>query len=225
MPSVKAVPAQNPSPHSAQRSDRGNRTRQIILDAAATLFADKGFKATGVRDIAAAAGVNQALVSYHFGGKGALYHEILAEAVDHAAQLAVTTDLAGAEYPERELVRIFATAMASRRHLAPMILREQLDPEQLLERKSLTKMLGFMELTEAVLEQIPLREDARKYDPQIVHLCVVGPLIHFLVATRVREAAAQQVARPVTTPGLDEFVETLGDMLCHALRPPDEGSN
>ncbi|QLC23217.1 TetR/AcrR family transcriptional regulator [Parasphingopyxis sp. CP4] len=225
MPNVWAVPVQSPSPQSAQRIDRGNRTRQTILDAAATLFADKGFKATGVRDIAAAAGVNQALVSYHFGGKGALYHEILAEAVDHAAQLAVTADLAHADYPERELVRIFATAIASRRHLAPMILREQLDPEQLLERKSLTKMLGFMELTEAVLEQIPLRKGARQYDPQIVHLCVVGPLIHFLVATRVREAAAQKVARPVTTPGLDEFVDTLGDMLSHALRPPNEGSN
>ena len=58
MPNVAAVPVQSPSPLTAQRNDRGNRTRQIIFDAAAALFADKGFKATGVRDIAAAAGVN-----------------------------------------------------------------------------------------------------------------------------------------------------------------------
>ncbi|MGP1353761.1 MAG: TetR family transcriptional regulator [Parasphingopyxis sp.] len=208
-----------PSTGTAPIADRATRTRRAIMDAAAKLFADKGFKATGVRDIAAAAGVNQALVSYHFGGKGALYHDILSEAVDHAAQLAGEADLDSADYPERELVRIFAAAMASRPHLGPMILREQLDPEQLLRPESLTKMLGFMALTEAVLAHIPLREEARRYDPQIVHLTIVGPLIHFLIATRVREAAAQKAARPVSLPTLDEFVETLGDMLSHALRP------
>lgn len=204
---------------------RGERTRRKIFDVAARLFADKGFKATGVRDIAAAAGVNQALVSYHFGGKGALYHEILAEAVDHAAQLAEAAELERAEHPEQALVRIFASAMASRPHLAPMILREQLDPEQLLRPESSTKMLGFMELTEKVLARIPLREGAKRFDPQIVHLTIVGPLIHFLVATRVREAAARQAKRHISTPGLDEFVTTLGDMLSHALRPPDTDLN
>ena len=203
----------------AAANGRGARTRRAIFEAAAKLFADKGFKATGVRDIAAKAGVNQALVSYHFGGKRALYHEILSEAVDHAVQLAETADLDGATYPERELVRVFASAMASRPHLGPMILREQLDPDQLLRPESLTKMLGFMGLTETVLARIPLREKARRYDPHIVHLTVVGPLIHFLIATRVREAAAQKAARPVSLPSLDEFVDTLGDMLSHALRP------
>lgn len=207
------------------RQPRGDLTRQAIFDEAAKLFASKGFKATGVREIAAAAGVNQALVSYHFGGKGALYHEILAEAVDHAAQLAEAAALESAEAPERELVRLFARAMASRPHLAPMILREQLDPKQLLRPESSTKMLGFMELTEKILARIPLREEAKAYDPQIVHLIIVGPLIHFLVATRVREAAARQASRPVTLPSLDEFVETLGDMLSHALRLPGEGIN
>lgn len=206
-------------------NDRGARTRRTIFDAAAQLFADKGFKATGVRDIAARAGVNQALLSYHFGGKGALYHEILAEAVDHAAHLAETANVDTAEFPEKALVRIFATAMASRPHLAPMILREQLDPEQLLRRDSVTKMLGFMELTERVLARIPLRDGAKDFDPQIVHLTIVGPLIHFLVATRVREAAARQASRPVTLPSLDEFSDTLADMLSHALRPPTPDSS
>src|SRR6218665_989929 len=47
-------------------------TRERILKAAAPLFAANGFEATGVRAIAAEAGVNIAAVNYHFGSKDAL---------------------------------------------------------------------------------------------------------------------------------------------------------
>jgi TetR/AcrR family transcriptional regulator, regulator of cefoperazone and chloramphenicol sensitivity len=211
----------NPQPERASQQGRTARTRQLIFDAAARLFASKGFKATGVRDIADEAGVNQALLSYHFGGKGALYHAILAEAVDHAASLAERTAIEQADYPERALVRVFAEALSSRPHLAPMILREQLDPEQLLDPGSSSKLLGFMGLTERMLQAIPLRPGARRYDPQIVHLICISPLIHFLIATRVREEAARTADMPITTPSLEEFVETHGDMLSHALRAAD----
>lgn len=40
-----------------------------IMDAAEKLFADKGFDGTSVRDIAEAAGVNLAMISYYFGSK------------------------------------------------------------------------------------------------------------------------------------------------------------
>ena len=47
-------------------------TRERILAAAAPLFAENGFEATGVRAIAAKADVNIAAVNYHFGSKDAL---------------------------------------------------------------------------------------------------------------------------------------------------------
>src|SRR4051812_24260225 len=40
-----------------------------IMEAAEILFADKGFAGTSVRDIAEAAGVNLAMISYYFGSK------------------------------------------------------------------------------------------------------------------------------------------------------------
>jgi AcrR family transcriptional regulator len=40
-----------------------------IIDAAEKLFAEKGFAGTSVRDIAEAAGVNLAMISYYFGSK------------------------------------------------------------------------------------------------------------------------------------------------------------
>jgi AcrR family transcriptional regulator len=47
--------------------------KQRILDAAERLFARHGFYGVSVRDITEAAGVDVALVSYHFGGKRELF--------------------------------------------------------------------------------------------------------------------------------------------------------
>jgi AcrR family transcriptional regulator len=52
-------------------------TRHAIIKAAVALFAEKGFEGTGVRDIVAKAGVNQAAINYHFKGKDGLYLEVL----------------------------------------------------------------------------------------------------------------------------------------------------
>ena len=53
-------------------------TKDRILDAAERLFADKGFDATSLRLITAAARVNLAAVNYHFQSKEALLHAVYA---------------------------------------------------------------------------------------------------------------------------------------------------
>src|ERR1700680_3676028 len=51
--------------------------RQDILTAAMELFAKKGFRGTTTRDLAAAAGVNEAIIFRHFTNKEELYSAIL----------------------------------------------------------------------------------------------------------------------------------------------------
>ena len=56
---------------------RDRETRERLLQAAAQLFAERGFKKVTVRDICRAARANVAAVNYHFGDKIGLYREVL----------------------------------------------------------------------------------------------------------------------------------------------------
>ncbi|MEE2973218.1 MAG: CerR family C-terminal domain-containing protein [Planctomycetota bacterium] len=74
-------------------------SRQDILDAATRLFADKGYEAAAVREICHAAGANVAAINYHFGGKAALYHEVVRRAYEATSSSPMPT-LAAFEEPE-----------------------------------------------------------------------------------------------------------------------------
>lgn len=52
-------------------------TRECILEAAERLFAVKGYDGTSIRDVAAAAGVQIANISYHFGLKESLFEKVI----------------------------------------------------------------------------------------------------------------------------------------------------
>lgn len=54
-------------------------TRASILAAARSVFARHGLDGTSVREVAEAAGVNNAMIYYHFQDKDALYRSVLAD--------------------------------------------------------------------------------------------------------------------------------------------------
>jgi AcrR family transcriptional regulator len=64
--------------HQAPSSVRG-RGRQLLLDAARDLFAERGFKGTSTRDIADRAGVSEVMIFRHFGSKASLFQEAVVE--------------------------------------------------------------------------------------------------------------------------------------------------
>ena len=67
------------------RKRRTGATREALIRAASRQFALGGYEGTSVEAIAEEAGVNKALISYHFGGKQQLYSTVLLEPI-HAAR-------------------------------------------------------------------------------------------------------------------------------------------
>ena len=66
----------------------GEDTRARLLEIAASLFAEQGYRGASVRTICDLAAANPGAVSYHFGGKRQLYRAVLR----HAAEALAGTD-------------------------------------------------------------------------------------------------------------------------------------
>lgn len=59
------------------RSEAGTQTRERLLDEALTLFSQRGYAATGIRDILQAAGVTQPTLYHHFSDKASLLQTLI----------------------------------------------------------------------------------------------------------------------------------------------------
>src|ERR687897_2880983 len=79
-------------------------TRDAIFAAAAEAFSRRGFDGVVVDDIARDAGVNKAMIYYHFTDKLALYREIVADMLT-AVGASVAEIVASAATPQRKLDR------------------------------------------------------------------------------------------------------------------------
>lgn len=68
-----------PSPGTEPRRRNAAASRRELLAAASELFAERGYSRTTLRQVAARAGLDAALVVRYFGGKVGLYQAVLAE--------------------------------------------------------------------------------------------------------------------------------------------------
>ena len=88
--------------HHRERERRDpEATRQALLRAGAELFAERGFDGVPIDEVAARAGVNKALISYHFRGKRGLYVAILESTFAETGRGASAIDAEARERPRR----------------------------------------------------------------------------------------------------------------------------
>ena len=105
--------------------------RGALLEAARTLFLQRGYAGVSVRQLAGAAGVNPAMVKYYFDGKPGLYAAMLQEVIGPlatrveamvAAPAADSPDLAG-------FLGDYMRTVAAHPWLPALILRDVLAPD------------------------------------------------------------------------------------------------
>src|SRR5256885_12459163 len=110
----------------ARRRDAA-ATRDALLAAGTELFAERGYDGVPVWAIAQKAGVNKAMINYHFGGKRKLYRAIVS--ATFGEMVASVERLAGSPRPApggRRGLIAGVGGVATRRHppFCPMMLRE-----------------------------------------------------------------------------------------------------
>ena len=120
-------------------------TRAAILDQARALFASGGYAGTSVRAIAAAAGVDAALVHHYFGTKDDLFLAALQVPID-PREVLLPVAAAGVDGAGERLLRTFLTVWDDETTRLPLLalVRRVFEPEgrQLLRDGFLQMVLG-----------------------------------------------------------------------------------
>jgi AcrR family transcriptional regulator len=96
-------------------------TRQALLDHATDVFAERGFESASVREITRRADTNQAAITYHFGGKGPLYREVLKLAVSALGDASLLDEETIERVSRDEAVQLFI-----RQQVTPLLKRGQI---------------------------------------------------------------------------------------------------
>jgi AcrR family transcriptional regulator len=210
----------------ARRRDAA-ATRDALLAAGTQLFAERGYDGVSVRAIARAAGVNTALISYHFGGKRKLYLAILdatfAEIVSEAERLA------GAPTPApdalRELVAVVG-GIATRRHphFCTMMLREVLTGGKRLDSELVARPARILTAVQRIIER-GVRDGAfRPVDPVLTHLSLVGSLVFFFATAPFRQRVFAAGALRVAPPDAGAYVQHMQDLITQGLAARPDGT-
>ena len=190
----------------------GEDRRKQLLQVAVESFAQHGFSGTKTKDIAAAAGVSEAILFRHFASKEDLYHAILDE--KEAALGGERWFLEMKEMAERrddrglfqlvalQLIRSFREDIAFHRLLLYASLEGHLLADLFHERFGLP--LGDFLSRYIVLRQ---KEGAfRECDPCIAVMFVIGSTIQYAMARHVLGANNFPPAEEVI---VDQFVELI----------------
>jgi AcrR family transcriptional regulator len=141
----------------------GKERREQLLDVGRTLFAEKGFEAASIEEIAARAGVSKPVVYEHFGGKEGLYAVVVDREMTALLER-ITTALTGTR--PRHLVEQAALALLT-------YIEEQTDGFRVLVRDSpvATGTGTFQSLLNDIADQVEFilaREfEAGDLDPKL----------------------------------------------------------
>jgi AcrR family transcriptional regulator len=164
-------------------------TRDAVFQAAARLFSARGFDGVSVDDIAGAAGVNKAMIYYHFADKLALYRTVVADMLCVvAARVAAIADTSLS--PSEKIagfIEAFVRHADERPWFPPMMMREIAEGAPHLDVDTLAHIRAVFLGFGRILHEGEAAGVFRKIHPVLAYTSIVGPLI--MNAARERVAA------------------------------------
>lgn len=161
----------------------GDRVRGELLQAARKLFLGNEFKAVSIRQIAAAAGVNGAMVSYYFGSKQGLYlamvDELLQKLQEDLGELQSGSELTIARFSST-----YCALLAANPWWPNFMVREVLFSDGAIRAAVIQKISSVFapKLLQAIQREISAQQFRADLNPALSLLALMGMTVFPFVA-------------------------------------------
>ncbi len=171
-------------------------SRQRVWEAAAVAFAERGYDGAKVDAIAASAGVNKAMLYYHFADKLTLYRAILKDMF--AAVGRATTAVRSAGGPPDVQLRGYVDAMVraaeARPHFPSIWLREVAEAGRNLDPDIFAELRGVLANLAGILQAGSRQLRWRTVDPFLIQAGIAAPIMLVLATRAIRTRAGISAA-------------------------------
>lgn len=213
----------DPVPRARPQRIDGEQSRERLLRAALPLFAQQGFAKTSTREIAEAAGVNLAAISYYFGDKEGLYRAVFFEMQGKPEE--EIARYAGKELTLRQALHGLYTGFVEplrQGDVAQLCMklhaREILEPTGLWQEEISE---GIRPMHEALVQVLIRHLGLKQADAEVRRLaiCLAALGVHLHICTDVNEVLAPALGRGPRA--FDKWIERLamyGEAMVEAER-------
>jgi AcrR family transcriptional regulator len=160
--------------------------REHIIEKAIELFASKGFEGTSIRDLAAAANVNVAMINYYFGSKEKLFEALVEKKASYTRgffdELAKDKKLSSMQKIE-QIIESYVERFFTNRKFHRVINQELITNQ----REALTKTIADALFPNAlsiksIIEEGIRKNEFKKVDPQLTIATLLGTINQVLLS-------------------------------------------
>jgi AcrR family transcriptional regulator len=154
--------------------------KEHIMDVAVSLFAEKGFEGTSIRDLAHEADVNIAMINYYFGSKEKLFVSLLEAKARFMREKieAVQNDPSLSELDKiNQIIDGYINRFLSQPAFHRVLQQELLVTNRELLHQNVTSL--FIKNTQdivAIIEKGIRKKVFRKVDPQLLFASIIGTI-------------------------------------------------
>jgi AcrR family transcriptional regulator len=193
-------------------NDQKEATRERILEAAESVFADKGYHDALVDEVAGATSLSKGGIYFHFPSKESLFFAVvdrLADRLIAKVQRESSSQPTALERADAALVTVFS-ALSKRRRLARLLMVQGYSMGNAFEQKRTTLFGRFATLIQAHLDDAVARGEIAPLETAIASHIWLGAINELLIRWLYTGEPAPARALPVLRTMLIEGVKAAG---------------
>lgn len=169
--------------------EKRSKTVERIMVAARAVFAENGYTAARVDEIARRAGVNKATLYYQIGDKDTLYANVIHQIIGNIAQT-IAEAVAKEISPEKKLtayVTNIAEAVDKNPEIPPIMMREIASDGMHMPRVVVEDIASILTILIGILNDGKKKGVFTETVPFLIHMMILGTILFYKGAIQIKD--------------------------------------